>query len=290
MPNYLVPEEDGLIARKSGKWAEEKLDYLARYISAFETAMRERPWRARHYIDLLAGPGKCRVRGTGQILLGSPLIALTTKYPFTGYFFVDNDCDSAQALRQRCSQSPLAHSVTVMPGDCNLVVDEIVREINEVDHYIPGVWSSINLAFLDSQGLELKWETVAKLASVSRMDMVINFPIYGLRLNMHSGLKQKQSCVDDFFGGTEWRQVYRNEVGRGKLARALLDFYKDRLGRLGYQDVRDSEEVLIRNIQRRGPLYYLVFVSKSYLGNKFWNEITRRNVRGQLSLFTDQNK
>ena len=286
MPNYLAPEDDGLVARKSGAWVEDKLDYLARYISAFETSMREKPWRARHYVDLLAGPGKCRVIGTKQILLGSPLIALTTEYPFTRYFFVDHDHANIESLRQRCSESPLTESISIKEGDCNLLVDDIVREIKEIDHYIPGIWSSINLGFLDSQGLELKWTTVAKLAKVSRMDMVINFPIYGLRLNMHSSLKQKHSCVDDFFGGPEWRQIYRDAVGRGKLARALLDFYKDKLGKLGYQDVRDSEEVLIRNIQRRGPLYYLIFVSKSDLGNKFWNDITRRNVRGQLALFT----
>lgn len=39
MNNYLIPEDDGLLMRPAGAWAEEKLDYLNRYINVFETAM-----------------------------------------------------------------------------------------------------------------------------------------------------------------------------------------------------------------------------------------------------------
>jgi len=40
MPNYLQPEDDGLLMRPAGAWAAIKLDYLVRYIDVFETAMR----------------------------------------------------------------------------------------------------------------------------------------------------------------------------------------------------------------------------------------------------------
>jgi len=88
MQRYLEPQDDGLLTRSSGSWAVSKLDYLARYIDVFETSMRQK-WAIRNYIDLMAGPGKDRVRDSGAILLGSPLLALVTRYPFTGYFFVD---------------------------------------------------------------------------------------------------------------------------------------------------------------------------------------------------------
>jgi three-Cys-motif partner protein len=290
MPNYLASEEDGLIARDSGEWAEEKLDYLARYIWAFETSMRAKPWRERHYIDVFAGPGKCRIERTGQILLGSPLIALTTEYPFTDYFFVDIDPGNIEVLRKRCSYSALAQTVNIIPGDCNAVVDDVIRHIQAVDNrFIEGIWPSLNLAFLDPEGFELKWETVAKLASINRMDMIVNFPIGGLNRFMPIAVEQEHCQIDDFFGGTEWRHVYREHTGRSGMARALLDLYKDKLVALGYQDVRGGEEtgdeVLIRNTQRQAPLYYLVFACKDPLGNEFWRSITRRNVRGQLALF-----
>ena len=89
---YLKPEDDGLLMRKSGPWAVIKLDYLSRYINIFETSMRSKPWRKRHFIDLFSGPGKCFVPENKKIFLGSPLIALTTSHPFTDYFYV-GDCN-----------------------------------------------------------------------------------------------------------------------------------------------------------------------------------------------------
>ena len=98
MYGYLKPEDDGLPLRAAGPWAQEKLDYLARYIAVFESSMHAK-WRVRNYVDLLAGPGKNRIRDTGAVILGSPLLALTTRYPFTGYHFVELDPGHAEALR-----------------------------------------------------------------------------------------------------------------------------------------------------------------------------------------------
>jgi hypothetical protein len=75
MGTYLQPQDDGLPTRESGSWVVEKLDYLKRYIDVFETSMRDKLWRRRHYIDLFAGPGKCSVP-KGAVYLGSPLLAL----------------------------------------------------------------------------------------------------------------------------------------------------------------------------------------------------------------------
>ena len=61
MEAYLEPQDDGLAMRESGDWVAEKLDYLERYIAIFENSMHGKPWRARNYIDLFAGPGKCFV-------------------------------------------------------------------------------------------------------------------------------------------------------------------------------------------------------------------------------------
>ena len=83
MENYLLPEEDNLLVRPSGDWAQDKLFYVQHYIDTFEKSMRNSKWRSRNYIDLFAGPGKCKDRKTQEYFLGSPLLALTTPYPFT---------------------------------------------------------------------------------------------------------------------------------------------------------------------------------------------------------------
>ena len=146
MEAYLKPEEDGLPMRKSGKWVSAKLDYLERYLAIFGKSMRDKPWRARHYIDLFAGPGKCLVQETNAIHLGSTLLALTTPYPFTGYFFVDLEARNVAALKERCSASRHHSQTRFHTGDSNIAVRQIVDQIVAVDRqYLPGKWSSLNL-------------------------------------------------------------------------------------------------------------------------------------------------
>jgi len=284
MHPYLEPEDDGLTMRPAGSWAADKLDYLYRYINVFETSMRNK-WRVRYYIDLLSGPGKNRVRESGQVLLGSPLIALTTQHPFTHYIFVDNSPENTAALRQRCSVSPYADRVTILTGDCNTLVDQIVARIQPIQ------WGSLNLAFLDPEGMELQWSTVEKLARLPRIDLIINYPQGGLNRCIKRVFETNPPTeVDHFFGGVQWRGIYA-KYQRGQLPEGLhfhlLDLYKSNLEKLGYQvrrDVDTGDSPLIRNAQRQAPLYRLLFASKHPLGNEFWEKITLREPSGQRRL------
>lgn len=279
---YLKDVDDALPMRKTGRWAREKLDYLSRYINVFETSMRSK-WPYRNYIDLQAGPGKNRIRETGKVFLGSPLLALTTQYPFTGYYFVEFDSEMAEALQTRCAASTLSDRVHLTRGDCNQVVDDIVAALKTTEN------QSLNLAFLDPEGLELQWTTVAHLASIRRIDLIINYPQGGLSRYMPKAITQDEdTSIDLFFGTREWRTLYQANTGMG-LHRQLIDLYKQKLFALGYKDVRRDDEVgdepLIRNSRRNAPLYRLLFASKHALGDKFWRSITRRNLWGQRGLF-----
>ncbi len=293
MQSYLQPQGDGLPIRTYGSWVVEKLDYLKRYIDIFSTSMHDKPWRARHYIDLFAGLGKCYVSETGTTHLGSPLLALTTRYPFTGYFFVDLNASNITALRQRCHASPVHDRIQYFVGDSNLVVKDIVEHILAIDRaYIPNQWSSLNLAFLDPDGLQLQWETVATLAKLPRMDLIIHYPQMALTRNMSKDCRaEKQTKIDLFFGGTEWRKIYEEYQRKEEhfIHRQLMNHYKEKLLDMGYEEVfRDDEvgdEPLIRNAKRSAPLYRLLFASKHLLGHSFWRKVIRRDVHGQARLF-----
>ena len=287
MQSYLEPRNDGLPMRSAGSWAAKKLDYLARYIDVFEKSMRKK-WVTRNYIDLMAGPGKDRIRGSGAVLLGSPLQALTTSHPFTGYFFVDLLEENTTTLRQRCTASPHQNLVSIHTGDCNVLVDDIVARIRPKDRV------SLNLAFLDPEGFELKWATVVKLASLRRMDLIINYPQGGLNRYLRQAYDSKATTsVDLFFGGREWRNLYEKSQTKQTsvgIHRLLIDHYRDNLVKLGYTEVfRGDEgiedEPLIRNTQRNAPLYRLLFASKHNLGHQFWRKVVSRDVYGQASLF-----
>ncbi len=285
--SYLQPEDDGLLMRSSGPWVAIKIDYLQRYIDILTTSMR-RKWPRMYYVDLFAGPGKNRDDETGTVHLGSPLIALTATHPFTGYYFVDLNAANIDALKRRSTASSLADRVKCIAGDSNLVVDRIAAEIRSKS-------SSLNLAFLDPSGLELRWETVVALSQVRRMDLIIYYPHLGLNLNMKKAVgSPTETAVDHFFGGAEWRTIRQDWERKGRpkgLHRSLIDLYKRKLMLLGYSEVlRGSElgeEPLIRSSRTRAPLYYLLFASKHPLGHRFWRAVIQRDVYGQRRMLLD---
>jgi three-Cys-motif partner protein len=242
-----------------------------------------------HYIDPFAGPGKCRLRETTQVCLGSPLIALTAAHPFTRYYFIDLDPDNIAALQERCSASSFAGYVECSIGDSNQIVPNIVDRISELDQkFLPGQWSSLNLAFLDPARIDLQWKTVETLAQLNRMDLVIHYPQMGLTRSMPQVFESSDDTkIDLFFGGREWREIYRKRRGRTRLHRELIDHYKEKLRGLGYAEVLrgDEPEPLMRNERRRAPLYRLIFASKHPLGHDFWRAVTSRDAFGQQRLF-----
>lgn len=290
MSSYLEPIDDGLPMRESGTWVAEKLDYVARYLNIFITSMRNKQWKALNYIDLFAGPGKCH-GDAGKVYLGSPLLALTTPHPFDHYLFADLEPKNIEVLRQRCGITEGANRIQYFEGDSNTIVHQIVAQIRSWDQSaVPGKWSScLNLAFLDPEGLELQWSTVAALAKV-RTDLIIHYSQMGLERCMPIAIDNPDdTLVDRFFGSRDWRNIYKKYSNKTiGLHRSLIDFYRQNLCNLGYAEVKSTNEAwdepLMRNT-KNAPLYRLLFASKHPLGEKFWREITKINVHGQAHLF-----
>ena len=290
MDKYLLPQDDGLPARTFGKGTTVKLDYLQRYIDLFETSMRSKPWCARCYIDLFSGTGKFQVENQNGYHLGSALLALTTRHPFTHYFFIDKSQENIDILSKRCeSASDIRKQLYV--GDANSMVKDIVVEIKAIERKRSRKqWSSLNLAFLDPDGLELEWKTVETLASVNKMDLIIFYSQGGLTRNFDNCISSRSDTViDKFFGDRVWRKIYKSSsLGETLgLHRKLIDHYKSKLTVLGYIDVRDVEdgtEPLMKN-SKEVPLYRLIFASKHERGHDFWNKVIKKDVYGQSKLF-----
>jgi len=291
LPIFLRPVDDGLPMRESGQWARNKLDILARYIRTSTIAMQDKPWRRRFYIDLQAGPGKNYVgEQLNQVFLGSPLLALTEGAGYTDYRFVELDATLANALIQRCDvvdQDATRH-IKVVIGDCNQVVYQIVDEINSIDRppFNSTDWNCLSLAFLDPEGLELQWETVLKLASLRRTDIVINFSIGGLRRTAGEALESPVSPigerVDRFFGSHDWSQIPLHSDG-SMPAYEWIEFYKRRLAAATQPAYQWGTDISVKN-SRGVELYRLLFASKHELGVKLWED-ARKNAPIQRSLF-----
>lgn len=286
-----LPVDDGLAMRPSGLWVKEKLYYLERYIYAFETAMRDKPWRSRFYIDLFAGPGKCLIRETNEVVLGSPLLALTTAHPFTNYFFADLDEGNIDCLSRRASSFEIDSVLDIRHGDCNQLVHEIVEAIQRRDaQVVYGTWSSLNLAFLDPAGINLEWTTVEALATVKKMDMIIHYPRMGLNRPMKLFYESEQdTAVDRFFGDRKWRKIYSllNEQGarESHIHRELRNHYTENLARFGYVfDSSHLPEPLVRSTNQNSPLYNLILVSKDELAYQLWRKIGDIRPNGQIRM------
>jgi three-Cys-motif partner protein len=294
MDNRFRPVADGYPARDSGEWVKEKLHYVQRYVDSFETAMRDKSWRRRNYIDLFSGPGKCTIRGTKEYLFGSPLLALNTRFPFTDYYFGDLDGKNIGYLRERAGAGPVPlDHIRFLVGDANQKVKDVVNEIEAADNeYLEGSGSCLNLAVLDPPGLELEWATVEALGRMKTMDLIIHYSQNGLTRNLERCFSMPdETVIDRFFGDREWRRIYEHASLRKEaigIHRPLIDHFKARLATLGYVVINENQETvrepLIRNIERNAPLYRLIFASKHKLGNRIWNEVTKQDYYGQQSL------
>jgi len=280
---YLLEEADGLPTRPSQDYVHYKLKALSTYLSITNNAMKDRPWRERFFLDLQAGPGKNNVNSS--ILFGSPLIAFIAPNPSTQFRFNELSSINNDALKQRIAVSPLKDSIKIYQEDVNLVVDRIVEEITAIDkRFIQGKWPSLNVAFLDPEGLELHWATVEKLASISKMDLIINFSTMGIvRLIGDKNFEP----VNRYFGIDKWKDVDipANPVQR---RRAFIDFYRMRLEKFDYNiDIDPSfggDDIAVNN-SKNAQVYSLIFASKNPLGDKFWKQAAKSSKPPRLPGF-----
>ena len=293
MENYLLAENDGLPAREFSEWSKEKVFFFNKYINTVGTAMRNRSWRRRNYIELFSGSGKCKIKNKNEYFLGSPLIALTIEHPFTNYYFVEQDINFIQTLEKRCSDIKNSQiCIQFINNDANKAVRRITDEIDKIDKkFILGKWSSYNLAFLDPNGLELEWKTVEELAKIRRMDLIIHYSQFGITRNATKDIDSiHETSIDKFFGDREWREIYKKHRNDSTgIHRHLIDHYQSKLQSLGYVvELKEfgvtNTEPLMKN-SLNAPLYRLIFASKHTLGLKIWRDITKIGADGQIPLW-----
>jgi three-Cys-motif partner protein len=269
MPEQDLLGNDGLIVRDSGIWVKEKLYYLEHYLDIFSVGMKKK-WAGKlYYVDLFAGPGKCRIRETKEEIDGSPLIAL--KFQFVKYFFFESDTRCHMALAARVKARAPEKDVKIIPGDCNDKVDQIEPPT-----------SSLGLAFIDPSGVSpLAFETIRRLAMNRKIDLIINFHEgMGIRMNIHQHTKKEGGALDSFVGSGRWRQKFKNAPSSiDEVCREITNEFQDNLRGLDYRMI-DRDHIPVRTDQN-SLLYYVIFASTHPRGNEFWRKITLINPYGQ---------
>jgi three-Cys-motif partner protein len=258
---------DGLTARESGAWVLDKKVLVEKCLGIFTTGVGKKRGGKLAYVDLFSGPGKNAIRDTEEEIDGSPLLAL--RYGFGHYVFVDKP-EILSTLRMRLSNHPKMSLISFVEGDCNLVIDEVLRQL-PADH--------LTLAFIDPTGLQIRFETIRRLVDNRKVDLLMTIQFgMGILMNLHQHFNSEGEALTGFLGNTDWRQDVEQAGTASQAGRRILDRYLAQLRALDYLDTEDLE--IVRNDQNM-LLYFIIMASRHALGKKFWGEVTKIAPSGQ---------
>ncbi len=263
-------EDDGLPILEVGRWALEKYRRVWYYDQLFATGMKN-AWDQRVYIDLFAGPGCSRIRDTGRIVPGSPLLALSLEDRFTRYIFCERDSELIDALRKRVERVAPDADVHFVEGDVNQEVEEILQMIPS---FGPGN-TLLGFCFVDPFSVELDFETIRRLGEPLNMDFLILLAL-GMDANRNLGLylDEHHDRIERFLGDPDWRDRWMDAQSRGETFIYFLAVrYIEAIKSIGYGETSPSLMYQVRSDTKNLGLYYLAFFSKHPLGYHFWKEV-----------------
>jgi len=257
-----------------GPWTEVKLSVIRDYVAPYSTILkRQGAIREFAYIDGFAGAGQHLSRATGDVVPGSPAIAL--EHGFDRYHFVDLDGKRAEHLRQIASGRD---NVFVYEGDCNTVLLEEVFPQCRYEDYRRA------LCLLDPYDLNPKWEVVQTAGEMKSIEIFVNFMIMHANRNVlhrdgpDSALPTEIEKLTAFWGDTSWRDVaYKKRLGlfgemlEKRSNEMLATAYRKRLREIaGFQYV--PEPLAMRN-SRGAVVYYMYFASHNQIGYKIASSV-----------------
>lgn len=259
-----TPDDDGLPVRESGQWAKDKLAIIECYLDAFATACSKKA-RSWHLVDGFAGPGINKIRETGELVWGSPMLGVRTAPAFNRCLFMDAGREESETLSERTAD--FRDRVVVRQGDVNGDLPSAMYEL--LDRRAP------ILCLLDPEGAELGWETVEALSRFRvgkyKTEMLILFPTHTgfIRMLPVEGEPEPWAAakLDYIYGTNRWRRIWRarqrNEISTDQATTLYVGLYRDRLAELGYP----SELVLDREVRRggrRGQLFYFLIFATTH--------------------------
>jgi len=263
------------------KWhTEDKYDLVRYYCVLFSSGMKHK-WRGKRvYVDLYAGSGKCQIKGTSRILLGSPLIALSVEDPFDRYIFSESNPENLAHLKARVAKMHPEQDVRWVEGDCN-----DAARVKEICSLIPT--GNLALCFVDPFECNIQHETLKAISrSTAGVDFLclLAFQMDAKRAMAHY-LKPDNRKIDDMLGNTEWRERWEQERLAGSdFARFLAIEFAHSMEGLGYRRTELEDMKVINRAGTAQPLYYLALFAKHPTAFDLWAKVLKGAPR-QRPLF-----
>jgi three-Cys-motif partner protein len=263
---------DGLPTPEVGGWAREKYLRVWLYDQLFATGMK-REWQERVYIDLFAGSGYSRVRGTMDILMSSPLLATQIPDTFDRYIFCDQRPGYLDALRQRVERHAPGLTVHYVPGN----VDETVEQIRGLIPHGTREHKVLSFCFVDPFSVALQFRTIRRLATDRFIDFLILLALgMDANLNLTLYLQQEHQRIEEFVANPDWRQEWRRARERGhSFIPFLAAQYARAMTGLTYFETPLTKMYPARSDEKNLPLDYLAFFSRHKLGYDLWGQVLK---------------
>lgn len=221
------------------------------------------------YVDVMAGPGRCKIEETGEEFPGSPFVALA--HEFHEFVFIEENPGLAAALRQRVDSDPKAGLVRIVQSNWADVVARADLQFGD---------STLVVAFVDPTGIsQIPMKAMLELSKNPRIDLLLTIQhSLGITWNVPQYVRSvtEETALDAFLGSGDWRKWSWKEPA--ELARLAIDAFSRRIQSEGFIGTRHV------SVPEERHLYRFTLFSRHRLAEKFWNEILKTDETGQREL------
>jgi three-Cys-motif partner protein len=237
----------------------------------------KKKWATRVYIDLYAGSGLCRIKGRSQVLLGSPLIALSVDASFDRCIFCEGDPNRFSALKTRVERDYARHDTHLIPGKFEEHIDEICSKIPS---------KSLALCFVDPFNCDFDIDNLKKISKCAHgVDFLCLLAVHMDAKRNIVNYMQPDSKIDRMLGNTTWRARWNNRVDiHEDFAKFLAVEFASSMSEVGYLNTPLHQMKEVKTYDKNVPLYYLAMFSKSQTAFKLWEQVLKYSTP-QLDLF-----
>jgi three-Cys-motif partner protein len=258
-------DADGLLVEKVGPWAKNKLKIVTDYVHASGGARHrlDNLKAGAAYIDVFCGPGRSKVRTTGEFIDGSPVAAfkkgLGSPAPFTSIHISDADDELLSSCEKRLVK--LNAPVHATSGPASSAIAAIVQQLNP---------NGLHFAFIDPHNLgTLSFDLFQSLAKLKRIDIIVHVSLSDLQRNADRYTSEAHDQFNKFAPG--WREFIGTDMNQERLRAEILKYWSKRVMALGLPHAKHRELITGTKNQR---LYWLIFLAKHSLAHNLWGKIS----------------
>ncbi|HEX2211842.1 MAG TPA: three-Cys-motif partner protein TcmP [Longimicrobium sp.] len=222
-----VADPDEYTYSVTGEWSRQKHLPLWNYLRIVSTGMKDQ-FASRVYIDLYAGAGKARIKGTDELLLGSPLLALAVRDAFDRHVFCEADPELFAALSARVSAHANGARAVLISGDAEKSVEQILTVVPRL--------KTLSLCFVDPYDLGFSFEMIRRLSHDRRMDflVLVAAQMDGQR-NERVYARPESRKIERLLNDPDWRTKWAQVSSHKKFATFLVERFTAAMLEIGYQ-------------------------------------------------------